>query len=59
MTVKIGDKTYRNVAKIEDNQTRAIMVRLMFNNGEVLDIPVTENDEIIFVLENKCIWGNK
>jgi hypothetical protein len=52
MTIKIGDKTYRNIAKIEDHQTRAVMVRLMFNNGQTLDIPVTENDEIIFTMEN-------
>jgi len=51
MTVKIGDHCYRNVATIQDNQTRAIEIRLMLNDGKIIQIPVTEDDEIIFVME--------
>jgi len=51
MTVKIGNENYRNVDKIEDMQTRKIAVSLTFYSGETKDIPVTENDEIIFALK--------
>jgi len=53
MTVKIGDKSYRNVARIDDCQTKAIEIRLMLNDSKTIQIPVTENDEIIFVMEGK------
>jgi len=55
MTVKIGDCYYRNVAIIEDYQTRNITVRLRFNGGETKEIPVTENDEIIFAMKDNCV----
>jgi hypothetical protein len=51
MTVKIGEHTYYNVDKIEDQQTKKIAIDLMMNTGETIQIPVTENDEIIFVME--------
>jgi len=52
MTVKIRNDTYRNVAKIDDNQTKDITIRLMFPGGSILAMPVTENDEVIFTLED-------
>jgi len=52
MTVKIGESIYHNVDKIEDQQTKKIAVDLMMNTGETIQIPVTENDEIIFVMQD-------
>ena len=53
MTVKIGFIHYVNVVKIEDYQSKSIAINLVFNNGEEREIPVTENDEIVFVMEGE------
>jgi len=53
MTVKIGNHDYKNIAQITDMQTKKISIVLITNSGEQIEIPVTENDEIIFTMEGQ------
>ena len=55
MTVKIGNQIYRNITMIQDMQSRKIAVVLITNSWEQIEIPVTENDEIIFILEGQDV----
>jgi len=52
MTVLVGDNRYVNVVKIEDYQSKAIMVRLVLENSGVVDVPVYEDIEVIFSMKN-------